>query len=67
MEQLRIRIPRLNYTCIVESCREKTSDLLCVKCLIRLHARVRQEVPTTALTNQTEVRHRASLRGDLSC
>ena len=64
MERLRIRIPRLNYACIVESCSGRTSDLLCVRCL---NARVRKEMATTALPRQPEVRHSPALRGHLSC
>jgi hypothetical protein len=67
MDRLRIRIPPLNYVCIVERCREKTSELLCVKCLVRLHARVSKEVTATTLAYEAEIRHRATLRGHLSC
>lgn len=64
---MRIRIPPLNYVCIVESCRNRTASLLCTACIARLHARMRQEVPPTALPSQPEIRHRTPLRGDLSC
>lgn len=67
MERLRIRLPPLNYVCIVESCSGKTSNLLCVNCITRLHARMRQEMPPAALAHKPEIRHRATLRGDLSC
>lgn len=67
MERLRIRVPLLNYVCIVESCSGKTSNLLCIPCIARLDARVRQEVTTATLARQAEIRHRATLRGDLSC
>jgi hypothetical protein len=64
MERLRIRLPPLNYVCIVETCSGKTSNLLCLKCL---HTRVRQEMPPATLAHKSEIRHRATLRGDLSC
>lgn len=67
MERLRIRLPPLNYVCIVESCSGKTSNLLCLRCIARLHTRMRQEVTTATLADKPEVRHRATLRGDLSC
>lgn len=67
MERLRIRIPPLNYVCVVESCRERTSSLLCFRCIARLNARMRQEMPPTALSGKPEVRHRTPFCGDLSC
>ena len=64
---MRIRIPPLNYVCIVESCRNRTSSLLCTACIARLHARMRQEVPPATLPREAEVRHRTSLSSNLSC
>lgn len=61
MEPLRIRIPRV-FHCIKEDCLDYVyrEDRMCGRC--RLLTRVREEVPTAALTSESKLVHRPTLR-----